>query len=106
MKQYEVVVPDNSGATVEHPMREWLRQNPHPLPPGVNVRDQTSQQLRGLLKRSCWLVEETPTECRMSMPAAAGQSVRVAAPADDPPEDGFGFGMEAQQRDFLAHNLP
>jgi endonuclease len=111
MKRFNVVLGREDGAVEVHPMKQWLRQHPDELPSGVDATEATSHQLRNILKKRGWLVEELATEVRL-FPAntSAGAAAQVLgdgeASAFTEDEDPLAFALEAQLRDFLAHNLP
>lgn len=51
MKHFNVVIPRNDGGVEVHPMKEWLRQHPEHIPPGLSATSSTSHQLRNALTK-------------------------------------------------------
>jgi endonuclease len=112
MKRFLVVIPKPDGGVEVHAMKQWLRQHPEHVPPGLDATSSTSQQLRGALKRSGWSIDENDSEVRLVPPGSglAGASVTAVlgggAEAEDAPEESDPrFGLEYQLRDFLAQNI-
>ncbi len=98
-------------------MKEWLRQHPSAVPPGLDATLSTSHRLRDGLKTLGWRVQDSDSEVRLIRPEDADKELTVrgvlggsegeAAEDDDASEtDGQAFGLESQLRDFLAQNLP
>lgn len=109
-KRFNVVVARNDGGVEFHPMKEWLRRNSSYLPSPGEVGSKTSHQLRGILKRQGWRVEELDDEVRLfapeTTPTSTVQAVLGESEFDaDAPDEALAFGLEAQLRDFLAHNI-
>ena len=50
-------------------MKEWLRRNWQCVPPGMHPTKSTSHELRNGLRRLGWLMQETDTEVRLTMPS-------------------------------------
>ena len=67
MKRFNVVLPRNDGGVEIHPMKEWLRQHPEHIPPGLDPTSSTSHQLRNGLKKIGWSVQERINEVRLLM---------------------------------------
>lgn len=106
MKRFNVVVPRDDGGVEVHPMKEWLRRNPEHLPTGIDFTASNSHRLRDILKRQGWRVEELQNEVRLFAPGS-GSAAGVLGESEDAETDtGLAFGLEAQLRDFIAHNLP
>ncbi len=112
MKRFNVVLPQSDGGIEIYPMKEWLRQHPDHLPPGLSATLSTSHQLRDGLREIGWTAQDSDTEVRLMMPERPGQSrlideVLGGADADDeqtsPAE--ASFQLEYQLRDFIAQNL-
>ena len=94
-----------------YPMKEWLRQHPEHVPPGLDATFSTTHKLRhGLLKLG-WLMNETPTEVRMSPPGTVlgDTSMESVLGEEAVNEEGetaeSSFALEYQLRDFIAQNL-
>jgi hypothetical protein len=62
LKRFNIVVTRDDGGVEVHPMKEWLRRNPEHLP--ADPGDWNSHQLRAMLKRRGWRVEELQDEVR------------------------------------------
>lgn len=111
MKRFIIVIPRNDGGVEVYPMKEWLRQHPDHVPTGLDPTLATSHQLRNGLKKSGWVVQETPNEERLLMPGSSQMESSVEAilgeddSAEDCEESVAAFGLEYQLRDFLAQNL-
>jgi hypothetical protein len=98
-------------------MKSWLRENPSVLP-GHDPSDHTSHQLRGLLRRAGWRVEQTPSEEFLYPPELGSEALAdfvKNVDADPDREDlnsleeeasEIAFELEHQLRDFIASNLP
>jgi len=96
-------------------MKEWLRQHPDHIPPGMDATANNAWSLRDGLRKQGWSVTETPTEVRLVPPWAA-QSVINEVLGDGDQDDAKGeakedqeteaaFALEYQLRDFIAQNL-
>jgi hypothetical protein len=111
VQRHSVVIPLDDGGVQVHPLKEWLRQHPNEVPPGLHPTTSTSHQLRSGLRRAGWTMQETPTEVRLLAPGSEqgstivdevlggleeGEIVDEASPS---------FSLEYQLRDFLASNL-
>lgn len=113
MKRFNVVIPREDSGVEIHPMKEWLRQHPEHLPPGLDATFSTSHQLRNGLKKLGWSVQETPDEVRLIMPGStrAIQAIsEVLGEGDSEPEgngemEEISFSLEYQLRDFIVQNL-
>jgi hypothetical protein len=112
MKRFNVVLPKSDGGIEIYPMKEWLRQHPDRLPPGLSATLSTSHQLRDGLRKLDWTAQDSDSEVRLMMPEEAGQGrlideVLGGGDADDeqtnPAE--ASFQLEYQLRDFIAQNL-
>ena len=111
MARFNIVVPKNDGGVELYPMKEWLRQHPQHLPPGLDATASTSHQLRNGLRRLGWSVQETPNEVRLLLPGinTADTTLNVVLGSDDNAEEAetaeAAFGLEFQLRDFIAQNI-
>ena len=109
MARFNVIVPKSDGGVELYPMKEWLRQHPEHVPPGLDATSSTSHQLRNGLRRLGWSIQETPTEVRLILPGAAEASVDAVlgdqADAEDLETPTAVFGLEFQLRDFIAQNI-
>lgn len=111
MKRFNVVVPKEDGGVEIYAMKEWLRQHPQHVPPGLDATSSTSHQLRNGLRRLGWSVQETPSEVRLIRLGEPGAEAAVDAvlgdevvsPDEETPE--ASFGLEFQLRDFIAQNI-
>ena len=108
-RRFNVVVVRADGGVEVHPLKEWLRLHPEQLPPGMDATRSTSHQLQHALRKRGWSVEELPNEVRLMLPGDAAHVVvdAVLGAAEEEAEGdvGVAFGLEAQLRDFIAHNL-
>ena len=112
-KSHFVLLPSEDGSVAMHSMKEWLRQNPEQVPEGLDATSNTSQQLRGGLKKLGWTLQETESEFRLLPPGAGSEVSSVLREILDEPEqlsyavenEETSFGLEYQLRDFLAQNL-
>jgi hypothetical protein len=111
MKRFNVVIPKDDGGVEIYPMKEWLRQHPGHIPPGLDGTSNTSHELRSGLKKMGWSVQTTDSEVRLIMPGGSANLVSIVGDVlgDDELEEGAQseatFGLEYQLRDFLAQNL-
>jgi hypothetical protein len=113
MKRFNVVVPNDDGGIQIYPLKEWLRQHPQHIPPGLDATTSTSHELRHGLRRMGWSVHETPSEVRFISPSAnseaAAASVDMILGEDNDPEASeiseASFALEYQLRDFIAQNI-
>ena len=108
VKRFNVAIPKNDGGVEIYPMKEWLRQHPDRVPPGLDATSSTSQELRNGLKKMGWSVQNTDTEVRLVMPGAVDTSVNGLLSTDEPEDEAQPeptFTLEYQLRDFLAQNL-
>jgi RecB family endonuclease NucS len=112
MKRFLVVIPKPDGGVEVHAMKQWLRQHPDQVPPGLDATASTSHQLRGALKRSGWSIDENESEVRLVPPGSGVVDANVNAVLGGEPEAEDGsddldprFGLEYQLRDFLAQNI-
>ena len=110
MRRFNIVVPRADGGVEVHPMKDWLRRHPEHVPGGMNPSSSTSHQLRDSLRQRGWQVEELPEEVRLFMPGQSAGATVDALLGSGVEEEGaadasVAFGLEAQLRDFIAHNL-
>lgn len=111
MKRFNVVVPKDDGGIELYPMKEWLRQHPESIPPGMDPTSKGSHQLRDGLVRLGWTVQETPSEVRLRLPGDRAAETTVdailgeALDSSEAQASEAYFGLEYQLRDFLAQNL-
>src|SRR5689334_7955950 len=110
VQRHSVVVAREDGGVEVYPLKEWLRQHPDEIPPGLHPSASTSHQLRNGLRRLGWAMQETPTEVRLIKPNA-GTSTEIVNEVlgrdEDIEDDGTEpfFTLEYQLRDFLASNI-
>jgi hypothetical protein len=81
MQRFTVAIPKGDGGVEVYPMKEWLRQHPESIPPGLSPGS-NSRQLRRHLRRMGWTVQETTTEVQLSPPGVTAASVE-AVPGDE-----------------------
>lgn len=116
MKRFLVAIPKEDGGVELFAMKEWLRQHPSEVPPGLDASGSTSHNLRSGLKKLGWIAQESETEVRMIRPEDSRLASLVAElmDAESPskeaedvgdPTSGAYFALEHQLRDFLAENL-
>jgi len=110
MQRFNIVVARPDGGVEVYPMKEWLRQHPQHIPPGLDPTSSTSHRLRNALKKRGWQVQDSPTEVRLILPGASGETA-VDDVLGDPGEaitaneEAASFALEAQLRDFIVENL-
>lgn len=112
MQRFNVVIPKEDGGIELYSMKEWLRQHPDHIPPGLDPTSSTSHQLRNGLKRMGWSVDSLPHEVRLVMPGASYRQENIDAvlgedggEQEDIADDSARFALEYQLRDFLANNI-
>jgi endonuclease len=113
IQRHSVVIPRHDGGVEVYPLKEWLRQHPDQVPPGLDATASTSHQLRYGLRRLGWTMQETPTEVRLIRPGAAtGREIVDDVLGRDTPDELVNdegmepfFSLEYQLRDFIASNL-
>lgn len=112
MQRFNVVIPKEDGGIEIYSMKEWLRQHPDHIPPGLDPTLSTSHQLRNGLKKMGWSFQVTPTEVRLFMPGTSNLEATIDAvlgeDGGEPEEIGdasASFALEYQLRDFIAQNL-
>lgn len=76
MKRFNIVLAKDSGGVEIHRMKEWLRQHPEHVPPGLDATSSTSHQLRNGLKKLGWSVQELTDEVRLIMPGGTGSGTK------------------------------
>lgn len=109
MQRHNVIIPKGDGGVEVYPMKQWLRDHPENLPPGMETTTSTSHQLRGVLRKRGWTMKETPQQILLMPPNADLAEVEQVTgsdsdnPAEDPDE--IAFTLEYQLRDFIAANL-
>jgi hypothetical protein len=114
IQRHSVVIPKNDGGIEVYPLKQWLRQNPQHVPAGYDAASSTSHQLRALLKKAGWRMQETPGEVRLIFPGPEADTTLVdevlgdgeVIAAESEEQDAPYFSLEYQLRDFLATNLP
>lgn len=103
MKRFNIVVPKEDGGVELYAMKEWLRQHPQHVPPGLDATSSTLHQLRNGLRRVGWLVQETPSEVRLILSgageAAVGAVLGEEVDSEEPETPEASFGLEFQLRD-------
>jgi hypothetical protein len=107
IQRLSVVIPRDDGGVEVFPLKQWLRQHPSGVPPGLDPSSDTSHRLRSGLRRLAWTMQETPTEVRLIKPSAtSSQELADEALVPDESADENGnepfFSLEYQLREFLA----
>ena len=110
MKRFLIAIPKDDGGIELYPMKEWLRQHPESIPPGLDATLSTSHQLRLGLKKLGWVDQDTETEIRFLPPGTDKTSNSIGiAPTEEPESDSdaleTSFALEYQLRDFIAQNI-
>jgi hypothetical protein len=111
LKRFNVVIPKDDGGVELYPMKEWLRQRPDQIPPGLDATTSTSHQLRGGLKKLGWIVQELEDETHLILPGDVDLQNRIQdllgdkSDATDAEVAEPSFALEYQLRDFLSQNL-
>jgi hypothetical protein len=112
MQKHNVVIPKGDGGAEVYPMKQWLRDHPEHLPPGVETTTSTSHQLRSILRKKGWTLKESPNEISLIPPGADIGDVEniLGEPEGDEEEaaqygDQITFNLEYQLRDFIASNM-
>lgn len=111
VQRHIVVIAREDGGVEVHPLKEWLRQHPEDLPPGLDATGSTSHRLRDGLRRAGWTLQETPTEVRLVKPGVSishniDNVLGTNEVVSDADEDAAPFfSLEYQLRDFLSSNL-
>jgi hypothetical protein len=110
-RRFLVIIPRNDGGVEAYPMKEWLRQHPEHIPPGLDATANNAWSLRDGLKRKGWSVTETETEVRLSPPGSAplpsiiDEVLGTGNADEDDAGQAAAFALEYQLRDFIAQNL-
>lgn len=111
MKRFNIVVAKDDGGVEVYPMKEWLRQHPEHVPPGLDATGSTSHQLRNGLKKHRWRVQELSNETRLFLPTTTdfGTNVEAVLGAENEDDESASsdpaFALEHHLRDFMAQNL-
>ena len=116
VKRFNVVVAKADGGVELYPMKQWLRDHPESVPPGLDATSSTSHELRRGLRKLGWNVQEIGSEVRLFRPGEAVSEPAVTAVLGDQSPDAelegeaveadeAAFGLEFQLRDFIAQNL-
>ncbi|MFL9824351.1 endonuclease NucS domain-containing protein [Rhodoplanes sp. SY1] len=105
IKRHFVVLPRQDGGIDTYPMKDWLRLHPERMPPNLksNPTDSTSHKIRSELRKLGWIMEETPSEVRMTPPP--GIDIGEGGSKDSEENEEPTFSFEYQLRDFIADNL-
>jgi hypothetical protein len=67
-RRFMIKTVGGKGKAESHPMKEWLRNNPQDVPPGINPSKNTSHEIRNALKKQGWDEEQTDTEVILTRP--------------------------------------
>ena len=84
----------------KHPLKEWLRDHPDQIPPGLSPDVDNSWSLRDALKKLGWTVTETPDEVQLFVPAAT--SSHSTASVSSGPTEGTQKLSEDEFADLLV----
>jgi len=108
-RQFRVVTVNDDGSETRWPMKAWLREKEHQefVPEGVDVSTtgDSSPQIARRLLADGWSSQEKEDQFLL-FPPYGNRPLPVDEDSDDiEPDDEYGFGMERELRDFLAHNL-
>jgi endonuclease len=114
-RRFVVIIPRRDGGVESYPMKEWLRQHPDHIPPGLDATANNAWSLRDGLRKQGWTVTETPTEVRLVPPwlGASESTIHEVLGGGDEDEDEAksseepeaAFALEYQLRDFIGQNL-
>lgn len=102
MQRFNVALPKEDGGIEIYPMKEWLRQHPEHIHTELDPTSSTSHQLRNVLKKQGWSVQETANEVRLFLP---GSEPCEGNPEEENEVSEACFALEYQLRDFIAQNL-
>jgi len=112
MQRFNVVIPKEDGGIELYSMKEWLRQHPDHISPGLDPTSSSSHQLRNGLKKMGWSVESLDNEVRLIMPGTIYRKENIDAvlgedggESEDIAGVGASFTLEYQLRDFIAQNI-
>src|SRR5690348_1425549 len=111
MQRHIVAIANEDGGVEVYPLKEWLRQHPEYIPPGLDPTSSTSHQLRSGLVKQGWAMQETPSEIRLIKPGASSAEIVEEVLGSDVSDSLEGgevqpfFSLEYQLRDFLSSNL-
>jgi endonuclease len=110
MQHFNVVIPREDGGIEVYPMKEWLRQHPDHIPPGLDATSSTSHKLRDGLKKLGWSVESLDNEVRLVSPGTSKENIDAILGEDgsgleDIDDVGASFALEYQLHDFIAQNI-
>ncbi|MGA9070737.1 MAG: endonuclease NucS domain-containing protein [Terracidiphilus sp.] len=112
-KRYLVIIEEEGGKVTSHAMKQWLREHPPFIPPGMSPDENNSRQLKRGLRNTGWRIQETDSEVRFFPPSTA--PLPGAAPVEDESEDEgssmdaeevLEFSLEKHLQQFIAGNLP
>lgn len=106
MKQFLVVIPNDSGGADLHPMKEWLRRNPAELPDDLDPDTLTSHQLRNALRKRGWIVEEAEDEVRLIRPDGSERPPAATAASREPREKKDSGRAAIRERDWVHQLVP
>jgi hypothetical protein len=83
-------------------MKEWLRQNPDQIPPGMDATANNAWSFRDGLRKQGWSVTETPTEVRLLPPWATAPEKRLTLYVDPSGRDGVESPSATRPIDILT----
>lgn len=115
-KTHYVAVKQSDGSPETTRMKEWLRQHPEDVPPGMDATEHTSYQLRRALRKSGWELEKLSNKVLLIKPdenkdvsfadellendmGDEGQDEEVAQAAE------ITFGLERDLQSVLRSNI-
>jgi hypothetical protein len=93
-----VVIKEPNGSISTYPLKQWLRENPDNLPPGMHPDDNTSHELRRGLKKIGWRLQFTPIEVVVIRPDKLGDT-SYADELIEEKEDQYGESIEQDFED-------
>jgi hypothetical protein len=103
-KKFYVVITNDAGDAGVHRMRPWFRSNPDKLPPGFDLNDKTTHQLRNALLRHGWTVAEDDDEVRLVSPSGTvrprSDDASLGPERQKPPRD------QVRERDSIRALVP
>jgi hypothetical protein len=112
-KRYLIIAEDESGKRTSYAMKQWLREHPPFIPPGMSPDENNSRQLKRGLRNAGWGISETDSEVHFFPPSTV--PLPGTAPVEDESEDDgssldteevLEFSLEKHLQQFIAGNLP
>lgn len=111
-----VLLQNPDGSVGKFRMKQWLREHPDELPPGMDATDNTAHQLRGGLAKRGWRLEILPDEVHVIRPDRTGGTAyaeqtdyATSEPSQDVLEEEeaeeITFGLERDLQNALRGNI-